>query len=48
MNLIETDKQIEKYLKPNTLLGTEQKFTAAEAEPKHLNVAMGAWSYTFV
>ena len=48
MNLIETEKQIEKYLEPNIFFETESKFTAAEAEPKHLNVAMGAWSYTFV
>ena len=47
MNLIETDKQIDKYLEPKILIGTESKFTAAEAEPKHLNVTMGAWSYTF-
>ena len=47
MNLIETDKQIEQYLEPNILFGTESKFTDAKAEPKHLNVTMGAWSYTF-
>ena len=48
MNLIETDKQIDKYLEPNILYGTESKFTAAKAEPKHLNVTMGALSYTLV
>ena len=48
MNLIETDKQIDKYLEPNILYGTESKFTAAKAEPKHLNVTIGAWSYALV
>ena len=48
MNLVETDKQIDKCLKPNILFGTESKFTDAKAEPKHFNVTMGAWLYTCV